>query len=188
MLLFQRFNLLLLFDRHFLSCEAEVESCLHVGFAKKKISFLRISIRFDELKARGQIPAFAPCFNSVDLTGSVTGEMYEKSLKILLEDREVDGVIVLALHHVPTLQEDFVDNIVRVSKGYLKPLVACDVGEAEMARRIRFRFEKSGVPAYPTPERASKAMYGLIEYGRFLRRRGVYERYAARLRSEKPQI
>jgi len=144
--------------------------------------------RFDELKARGEIPAFAPCFNPVDLTGSVTGEMYEKSLKILFEDIEIDGVIVLALHHVPTLQEDFVDNIVRVSKQYFKPIVACDVGEAEMARRIRFRFEKSGIPAYPTPERASKAMYGLIEYGKFLRRRGVYERYLSGLRSKKPQI
>jgi len=158
-----------------------------LGVTVKRLSDETLK-RFDELKAGGEIPAFAPCFNPVDLTGSVTGEMYEKSLKILMEDREVDGVIVLALHHVPTLQEDFVDNIVRVSKQYRKPLVACDVGEAEMARRIRFRFEKSGIPAYPTPERASKAMYGLIEYGRFLRRRGVYERYLSRLRSQKPQI
>jgi len=71
-------------------------------------------------------------------------------LKILLE---VDGVIVLVLHHVPTLQEDFVDNIVRVSKQYFKPLVACDVGEAEMVRRIRFRFEKSEyLPTRPLRE------------------------------------
>ena len=104
------------------------------------------------------------------------------------EDREVDGVIVLALHHVPTLQEDFVDKIVRVSKQYLKPLVACDVGEAEMARRVRFRFEKSQIPAYPTPERASEAMHGLIEYGKFLRGRGIYERYLSRFYSQKPQV
>ena len=158
-----------------------------LGITIKRLSDETLK-RFDELKARGEIPSFAPCFNPVDLTGSVTGEMYEKALKILFEDREVDGVIVLALHHVPTLQEDFVDDIVRVSKQYFKPVVACDVGEAEMARRVRFRFEKSRIPAYPTPERASKAMYGLIQYGKFLRRRGVYERHLSRLRSEKPQI
>jgi len=158
-----------------------------LGVGVKRLSDETLK-RFGELKAGGEIPAFAPCFNPVDLTGSVTGEMYEKSLKILLEDREVDGVIVLALHHVPTLQEDFVDKIVRVSKQYLKPLVACDVGEAEMARRVRFRFEKSQIPAYPTPERASEAMHGLIEYGKFLRGRGIYERYLSRFYSQKPQV
>ena len=111
-----------------------------LGVTVKRLSDETLK-RFGELKARGEIPDFAPCFNPVDLTGSVTGEMYKKALKILFEDREVDGVMVLALHHVPTLQEDFVDDIVRVSKQYFKPVVACDVGEAEMARRVRFRFE-----------------------------------------------
>jgi acyl-CoA synthetase (NDP forming) len=37
-----------------------------------------------------------------------------------------------------------------------------------MAEEFRTRFEKYGIPAYETPERAARAMYALARYGSYL--------------------
>jgi acyl-CoA synthetase (NDP forming) len=37
-----------------------------------------------------------------------------------------------------------------------------------MAEEFRTRFEKYGIPAYETPERAARAMYALARYGKYI--------------------
>jgi len=138
--------------------------------------------RFAELKREGIIPSFATNLNPLDLTGSATSEMFEHGTKIVLDDPEVYGVIVIGLHHVPALQEDFVDRIANLSESYAKPVVACDIGETEMALYIRSRFDKFGIPAYTTPEDAARAMAALVNYGTYLKRSGSFEEYLTRFR------
>jgi len=46
--------------------------------------------------------------------------------------------------------------------------LACDIGGTEMAEEFRTRFEKYGIPAYETPERAARAMYALAKYGQHI--------------------
>jgi len=133
--------------------------------------------KFERLKEEGKIPLFATNPNPVDLTGSATSEMFELGARILFEDPEVYGVVVIGLHHVPALQEDFVDRIADLSRRYRKPVVACDIGETEMALYIRSRFDKLGVPAYSSPEDAARAMAALVNYGWYLRRVGGFEEY-----------
>lgn len=133
--------------------------------------------KFERLKEEGKIPLFATNLNPVDLTGSATSEMFELGTKILFEDPEVYGVVVIGLHHVPALQEDFVDRIADLSGRYGKPVVACDIGETEMALYIRSRFDKLGVPSYSSPEDAARAMAALASYGWYLRRVGGFEEY-----------
>ena len=115
--------------------------------------------------------------NLLDLTGSVTSAMYEASAEILLEDPEVHGIIVLGLHHTPGLLEDFVDRVAKLSKNQAKPVVACDIGETEMAMFIRSRFDKFGIPAYSSPEDAARAMAALSKYGLYLRKNGCFVQY-----------
>jgi acyl-CoA synthetase (NDP forming) len=129
------------------------------------------------LKKSGKIPSFASSHNPVDLTGSATSEMFELCAKALLEASSVHGVVVMGLHHVPALKEDFVDRIANVAKGHLKPVVACDIGETEMALFIRSRFEKLGIPCYETPEDAARAMSALVKYGKYLKENGYFEQY-----------
>ena len=133
--------------------------------------------KFEELKKAGKIPSFAAILNPLDLTGSVTSEMFELGAKILFDDPEVYGILFLGLHHSPELQEDYVDRIVALSKNYHKPLVACDIGETEMARFIRSRFDKLGVPSYSSPEDAARAMVALVNYGLYLTKNGDFEEY-----------
>ena len=87
--------------------------------------------------------------------------------RVFLEDSKIHGVIILGLHHTPYLTEDFTDKIAKRSRGYGKPIVACDIGETEMAKYIRSRFNKLGIPAYSSPEDAAYAMKALVEYGKY---------------------
>lgn len=132
---------------------------------------------FEDLKRKGKLPRFSTNLNPVDITGSATSAMFELSAKILLDAPEVDGLIVLGLHHTPALQEDFVDRIAGLVKDCRKPVVACDIGETEMAMFIRSRFEKLGIPAYSSPEDAARAMAALVHYGSYLKKKSCFDDY-----------
>jgi len=153
-----------------------IDECVSRGVNVKRFSDETIQ-KFERLKETGEIPPFATNFNPLDLTGSVTSEMFELGTKILFEDPEVYGIMVIGLHHSPELQEDYVDRVVNLSKNYLKPIVACDIGETEMALYIRSRFDKQGVPAYSAPEDAAGAIAALVHYGLYLKKNGLFEGY-----------
>jgi acyl-CoA synthetase (NDP forming) len=148
-----------------------VDECEALGLSVERFSEETL-LKFEALKEEGKIPSFATFKNPVDLTGVVTSEMYELSTKILLEDRNIHGIIVLGLHHTPYLKEDFTDKIAKISNPNRKPIVGCDIGETEMAMYIRSRFDKLGIPAYSSPEDAAYAMSALVRYGIYLYKRG----------------
>jgi len=142
-----------------------VESGLHVD--RLSDSILK---KLEEMRNRGELLAIMTGANPIDLSGQGTSEMFAKVLRILMDDSEVDGVIVMAFHHAPPILDDAVKAIAETHKGYAKPVVACDIGGTEMAEEFRTRFEKYGIPAYETPERAGMAMFALARYGQYLTR------------------
>ena len=141
-----------------------VDECGLKGLSVKRFSEETVK-KFEKLKEQGKLPKFASNLNPVDITGSGTSEMFELSAKILFEDPEVCGIILLGLHHTPALQEDYIDRVAKVASGYDKPIVACDIGETEMALRTRLRFDKFSLPAYSSPEDAPIAVSALTIYG-----------------------
>jgi acyl-CoA synthetase (NDP forming) len=78
---------------------------------------------------------------------------------------------------LPALHERYIDSVARVSNKYSKPVVMCDIGETEMALYTRFRFDKLGIPSYPSPEDAARAMAALVSYGTYLKKKGYVEEY-----------
>jgi len=153
-----------------------VDECELKGLTVKRFSEKAIR-KFEKLKKEGRLPKFATNLNPVDLTGSVTSEMFELAAEILFEDREIHGIILLGLHHTPALQEDFVDRVAKVASKHDKSIVACDIGETEMALHIRFRFDKLGIPAYFSPEDAARAMNALVRYGLYLKKDKCLKEY-----------
>ena len=131
--------------------------------------------KFERLKEKGKLPKFATNLNPVDVTGSADSEMFEVATKILFDSPEIDGIIFLGMHQAPGIQEDFVDKIGNLAKEYMKPIVACDIGETEMALYIRSRFDKNAIPSYGSPEAAARAMGALAKYGEYLERYGCFE-------------
>ncbi len=153
-----------------------VDECELRGLAVRRFSEETLS-KFEKLKLEGKLPRFATNLNPVDITGSATSEMFELSTKIMLDAPEIDGLILMGLHHTPALQEDFVDRTATLIKHCTKPVVACDIGETEMALFIRSRFEKLGVPAYSSPEDAARSMAALVKYGDYLRKINCFDEY-----------
>jgi len=140
--------------------------------------------RMEDLKKSGKIPSFASTQNPVDLTGSATSEMFELCTRVFIEDPQVQGIVVIGLHHAPGLKEDFVDRIANVAKSRAKPVVACDIGGTEMALYVRSRFEKLGIPCYETPEDAARAISALVKYGMYLKENGHYEEYMKQFQAQ----
>ncbi len=140
---------------------------------------LEARLKLEELKKNGIIPEFAQISNPVDLTGSASSEMFVEATRILLESSEVDMVAILALHQVPGIPDpvELARELSRLTKEYSKPVVAVDTGWSEAAILERKEFDKNGIPAYPTPERAVKALWALYKYGEFLKSKNSLERY-----------
>ncbi|MBS7633400.1 CoA-binding protein [Candidatus Bathyarchaeota archaeon] len=153
-----------------------VDECELKGLVVKRFSDQTIR-RFEKMKEEGKIPKFATNLNPVDITGSGTSEMFELVTEVLYEDPEICGIIMLGLHHTPALQEDYIDRVARVANKYDKPIVACDIGETEMALHTRSRFDRLGIPAYSSPEDAARAMSALVKYGQYLQRAGCFAEY-----------
>jgi acyl-CoA synthetase (NDP forming) len=143
------------------------DTCIESGLRVDRLSEATLG-KLDAMKARGELLQIMTGANPIDLSGQGTSEMFAKVLHILIEATEVDGVIVMAFHQAPPILDDAVQAIAETHKGYLKPILACDVGGTEMAEELRARFEKYGIPAYETPERAARAMYALAKYGQYL--------------------
>jgi len=124
----------------------------------------------DTLRAlRSVLPSYGIAKNPVDLTGDANAERYEKALNAVFKDRVIDGVVVIALLQVPTLEEHITD-IIRDCKVHGKPFTVCTIGGKWVKERVR-TLERFGVPVYPTPERAARALVVLKEYADILKRK-----------------
>ena len=161
-----------------------VDECELKGLLVKRFSETTIR-KFERLKEEGKLPKFATNLNPVDVTGNATSEMFEYATEIVFQDPENHGVIVLGLHHTPALQEDYIDKVAKIASKYDKPIVACDIGETEMALHTRFRFDKLGIPAYSSPEDAARAMNALVRYGLYLKKSNSLNEYVQNFLKDK---
>jgi acetyltransferase len=153
-----------------------VDECVSRGLNVNRFSERTIE-KFEELKKEDRLPKFATNFNPVDITGSGTSDMFELATEIVFQDPEIDGILMLGLHHTPAVKEDYIDKVAKVASNFEKPMVACDIGETEMALSTRLRFDRLGVPAYSSPEDTARAMSALARYGAYLQKKGHLQEY-----------
>lgn len=111
------------------------------------------------------MPPYGIYKNPIDLTGDANAERYRVVIEECLGSKEYDGVIAITLFQVPTLEEEVVNHIIKLHKRFKKPILACAAG-GEFTEKLSNRLLSGGVPVYPTPERAVKAMRALVEYKR----------------------
>ena len=72
--------------------------------------------KFEDLKAQDKILKIAATHNPVDLTGSVTDDQFIISADLMFQDANIDGIILLGLHHMPGLKEKYIDGVVEIVK------------------------------------------------------------------------
>jgi acyl-CoA synthetase (NDP forming) len=109
------------------------------------------------------MPPYASMHNPIDLTGDADADRYRVVIETCLRSKEYDGVIAITLFQVPTLEKEVVDHIIKLHREYKKPLLACAAG-GKFTQELSEKLMEGGVPVYPTPERAVKAMKALVEY------------------------
>jgi acyl-CoA synthetase (NDP forming) len=153
-----------------------VDECEALGLTVERFSEATLQ-KFQELKDQNIILKIAATSNPVDLTGSVTDDMFVMAADLMFQDPQICGIILLGLHHMPGLREVYIDGIVKVAENYNKPIVMCDIGETEMALYTRARFDKLGVPSFESPEDAARAMKALVTYGSYLKKSGCADEY-----------
>jgi acyl-CoA synthetase (NDP forming) len=153
-----------------------VDECELLGLTVDNFSG-ETSQKFQKLKDQGVLLKIAATSNPVDLTGSVTDDMFEVAADLMFQDKEVCGIILLGLHHMPGLREKYIDSVVKVAGKYRKPIVMCDIGETEMALYTRSRFDRLGIPSYSSPEDAARAMKALVTYGAYLQKYECADEY-----------
>ncbi|MCK5233247.1 MAG: CoA-binding protein [Candidatus Aenigmarchaeota archaeon] len=95
--------------------------------------------------------------NPLDLIGDATADRYAAALNALIKDRNVDGIIALSLLQTSTLGPEITDVLLDANSKSNKPIVFAATG-GEYTQILLRTLEKDGLPTYPSPERAVKAM------------------------------
>lgn len=117
----------------------------------------------------GLTPRGAQLGNPVDMLGGPQAEMYEHAGKALLADPGVDMLLAIFVPQAITPVIDVARHVIAAAQGAEKPVVCCLVG-GESVSEAALALNRSGVPFYRDPNRASRALAGLLAYKRLRER------------------
>ncbi len=104
-------------------------------------------------------PPFAAPSNPVDMTPQMNPANYAACVDLVLERKDVDGVIAI---NVGLDQVEFADAFINATRRYDKPITSFTIDTPNLSNR----FKEAGVPIYPTPERAVNAYRALVGFSR----------------------
>jgi len=116
------------------------------------------------------VPKFASYSNPVDTAGLASYETYNGIVKHMLRDPNIDALIVIYVHTVMWDSRIPANAIVDIHRGRcLKPVITCWLGGAGTEAGIDI-LKAGGLPNYPVPERAVKALASLVKHHGFLKK------------------
>jgi len=102
--------------------------------------------------------------NPVDLTASVGSDQFVRVVELVAARPEYDLLLVLPTHHAPGMQYDIAEKLGDVIKQSGKAVACCVIGNSEFASMIHLKFMSRGIPSFPMPERAVRALAVAPEY------------------------
>lgn len=132
------------------------------------LSLPELSTRTTE-SLRAFLPAAASVGNPVDMLAGASADSYERALRILLADDQIDSVIVMFVPPIVTEAMHVADAIRGVVQDAVKPVLACLIGTHGVPAALE-ALRAARVPAYPFPEGAVLALARAVRYGSWLRR------------------
>jgi acetyltransferase len=113
------------------------------------------------------LPSAAGIHNPVDMLASASPQQYAECLKVLIDDNQVDGILVIILPPPNHLAEDMASLLIPLIQASPKPVLVVLMGAHITARAHDF-FVQAGIPTYPFPERAATALGVLSRRAEFL--------------------
>ena len=115
-----------------------------------------------------KLPAAASVANPIDVLGDADPARYGMTLKAVMDDPTVDGIVVIMTPQAMSNPDATADAII-ASAHEAKPVLACFMGGSHVLN-ARAKFVEANVPDYPSPERAVAALRNMVEYAAWLNR------------------
>ena len=101
--------------------------------------------------------------NPVDIIGDATPERYEQAIALCMRDANVDGMLVILTPQAMTAPTEVAKKVIALAQQHRKPLIACWMGEAQVAEARRL-YAEARIPCYRSPEPAVETFSFLSNY------------------------
>ncbi len=118
-------------------------------------------------KIKKSVPNYISINNPLDLTGDADSQRYKLAIETCLKDKNIDALLLIVLFQLSTLDSTMI-KIISDTKKYKKPVVLCSLG-GEFTEIYKKILEESGIPTYPTPDRAAAALAALVKRSEYLK-------------------
>jgi acyl-CoA synthetase (NDP forming) len=125
---------------------------------------------------RAYLPPEASVRNPVDMIASATAESFEKTVRLVLEDSNVDALLAIYVPPIVTTPLEVAQAIVRGARAAVeglaargepsKPILSCFMGAHGVPEGLRSLHE-GHIPSYPFPESAVLALSRALRYARW---------------------
>jgi acyl-CoA synthetase (NDP forming) len=102
--------------------------------------------------------------NPIDLTASASTDEFVEMTGSLLSLNDYDMALLLPTHQTPAMDYDISTRLSQVILKSGKPVSVCVIGRSALATRLHRDFLRRGVPSFPTPERAVRALSAVVSY------------------------
>ncbi len=93
-------------------------------------------------------------------------QIYDKILRIILGEEGVDAILISTTYFI--LDAPLIASLISLGekKALIKPVILCRDSPKGITDQEIAKLEKLSIPVYPFPERAVKALAGLVRYGK----------------------
>jgi len=112
---------------------------------------------------RNALPQESNIYNPIDILGDAKPRRYVATLKIILADQNVGGVILLLTPQAMTEPEETADLINRLSLHTSKPIITSFIGGKEL-NNAREKLKHGSAANFDSPETAVRAARNLIKF------------------------
>jgi acetyltransferase len=135
--------------------------------ASDRAADLGVNIATLTAETIGQLNAVLPATwshgNPIDIIGDATAERYRDAVTLCMQDPGVDGVLTILTPQAMTHPLQAAEAVIEVAKQFNKPLVACWMGEGQVAAS-RQAFTQAKIPSFRTPEPAVEIFSFIAAY------------------------
>ena len=112
---------------------------------------------------RKKTPEHMNIGNPLDLLGDATTERYRTALNSTLQDRNVDGVLLIVLYQTPLITTEIVEVITEAHSNSKKPIIVVSTG-GEFTELLSKSLMERGIPVFNFPTETITALDKVVAY------------------------
>ncbi len=112
-------------------------------------------------KLKKMVPEYAVIRNPIDLTGDATTDRFIETIKVCLNDKGVDSIVLLFLFQLPSLTIDIIKKLEIVKNTTSKPIFVVSVG-GSLTKEFLVELENIGIICFRDPKDFSENLKYLL--------------------------